>query len=333
VDLSEAARAGVSSIATRSITPTSSSPTSEPMERLVGGCDIVTSRDGLRFSHRILEHPEPQLSPTLFVSGAFQTMDSWARFAKAFAPLTTVLLVDPPGMGASDPLPAEVGIGFLAGCLEQVLDEHGVDRANVVAASYGTPGAFELARTRPDRGDQLVLGGTMTELPRRLRERIAGTVTMARAGDAVALADEVVDGMLCHDPRSPIDRRHLAARVLHGGIARMTSAELGKFADNTARLLAHDPLDISRTITGPRALVFTGEHDVFTSPADNRRVASAFEDGWFTTIRRADHLFHLEQSEVVLDLLLRFFTRDLGVEGTPGTNPIVIPEAEGEGVA
>lgn len=82
-----------------------------------------------------VEHFAPRFTPTLFVSGAFQTMDSWARFARAFAEHTTVLLCDPPGMGTSDLLPAEVGVDFLAGCLEQVLDESGNRPRSTVGVS------------------------------------------------------------------------------------------------------------------------------------------------------------------------------------------------------
>jgi pimeloyl-ACP methyl ester carboxylesterase len=78
-----------------------------------------------------------------------------AREATAFAPHTTVLLVDPPGMGGSDLLPSELGVDFLADCLEQVLDEHGIQRANVVAASYGTPSAVALAAKSPERIDRV----------------------------------------------------------------------------------------------------------------------------------------------------------------------------------
>ena len=47
-------------------------------------------------------------------------------------------------------------------------------------------------------------------------------------------------------------------------------------------------------------------------------MAAAFERGWFTTVRRADHLLHLQQWDTVIDLLLRFIARDLPEEGTPG---------------
>jgi hypothetical protein len=33
----------------------------------------------------------------MFVGGAFMTMEFWTRFARAFVPHTTVILVDPPG--------------------------------------------------------------------------------------------------------------------------------------------------------------------------------------------------------------------------------------------
>ena len=277
-----------------------------------------TARDGLKFAHRIIRHPDPGFSPTLFVSGAFQTMDSWARFAAPFARETTVLLVDPPGMGASDLLPAEVGVDFLAACLQQVLDEHGIEGANVIAASYGTPSALRLAQTRPHRVNRIVLAGTMRELPPALHARIAAAAELARGLHRVALADVCVEGMLCRDHERPVERRGLAARVLRAGILRMSDPDLLKFAANTERLLRHAPIDISQPIAGPEALVFTGEHDCFTLPAACREVAAAFERVWFTTIRRADHLFHLERPDTVLDIFLRFMRRTLTLTPTAG---------------
>lgn len=282
----------------------------------------TTQRDGLRFSHRIIEHPAPRVTPTLFVSGAFQTMNSWARFARAFASQTSVLLVDPPGMGDSDALPPEVGVDYLTACVEQVLDEHRIERVSIVAASYGTVSAFRFAQIHPDRVDRLVLAGTMKAVPSHMRERIAGTLFLARRADRRALADEAVDAMLCHDPATPVDRLAYAARVLRGGILRMTDADLRKYAFNTERLLRHTSLDLSTTICGPEALVLTGEHDRFTPPDECRLVAEAFERAWFTTVRRADHLLHLQQWETVIDLVLGFVAGTLGLEGVPGSYPL-----------
>lgn len=281
-----------------------------------------TSRAGLRFCHRIIAHPAPRFTPVLFVSGAFQTMDSWARFARAFADHTTVLLVDPPGMGTSDLLPADIGVGFLADCLEQVLDEHGIEKVNIVAASYGTPSAYRFTLLNPDRVDRITLAGTMKELPVHMRERIARSAIWARIRDREQLAREVVEGMLCHDPSRRIDRRAAAARMLASGIVRMSDAELQKYAANTERLLNHEALDLDTCIAGPEALVFTGEHDVFTPADECRRVAAAFERGWFTTVRHADHMFHIQQWDTVIQLIVGFAAGTLPAGGLPGCNAL-----------
>ena len=279
--------------------------------------------DGLRFCHRIIRHPDPAFAPTLFVSGAFQTMDSWARFVRVFAQYTTVLLVDPPGMGRSEVLPPEFDIDVLAGCLRRIVDEHGFARINVVAASYGTPAAYRFAQLAPDRVGRVVLAGTTKELPQHLRARIRETVEIALRGDQILLAEKVIGGLLCRDPLLPVDRRGLAERVLRAGLTQMSATELHQYAANTLRLLDHPPLDVGSTIDGPEALVFTGGHDVFTTPEDGEEVARAFERAWFTVVKRADHLFHLEQFDVVINLLLRFLRGAFAEEEpVPGCGPL-----------
>ena len=278
--------------------------------------------DGLRFCHRVIHHPAPAFAPTLFVSGAFQTMESWARFARVFAQHTTVLLVDPPGMGQSDVLPPEVGVDVLARCLHRIVEAHAIERVNVVAASYGTPAAHRLAQLHPDRVGRVALAGTMRELPRHLRGRIAETVDIALRGDRALLADKIVNGLLCRDPLLPVDRRALAERVLRAGLVRMSETELRQYAANTLRLLRHDSLDLRATVDGPEALVFTGEHDVFTTPEDGEEIARAFARAWFTVVRRADHLFHIEQFDVVIDLLLRFMRGTLAAGPVDGCEPL-----------
>lgn len=278
--------------------------------------------DGLRFAHRARLHPDPGFTPTLFVSGAFQTMDSWTRFERAFAPRTTVLLVDPPGMGRSDLLRPSADVDYLADCLVQVLDERGIERANVVAASYGTPSAYRLAVRHPERVDRIALAGTMRSLPAHMVSRIAHSVGLARARERERLADAAVAALMCHDRRREVARRDATARVLHSGIVRMTDAELDKYAANTQRLLQHVALDLSQAIRGPEALVFTGEHDCFTPPHECRRLALPFERAWFTTVRHADHLLHLEQWPTVIELLLRFMDRTLSAHGIEGCNEL-----------
>ena len=274
-----------------------------------------------RYRYRFIEHPQPEFAPVLFVSGAFQTMDSWSRFARVFAEHTTVLLVDPPGMGGSGVLEPEHGADFLADSLLRVLDDQRIERVNVAAASYGTPAAVRLAQLHPDRVSRVALAGTMKEVPARLRSRVAESVMAALAGDRESLAQMVVEGLLTTDSDVQIDRRELARRVLRSGVRRMTDLELAQYAANTRRLLAHGSMNLGGRILGPEALVFTGEHDSFTAPSHGLEVAAAFDRAWFTTIRQADHLVHVEQFDVVVALLLRFMRGRLRT-GQPGCSPL-----------
>ncbi len=273
-----------------------------------------------RYQYRVIKHPAPEFEPVLFVSGAFQTMDSWTRFARTFAPHTTVLLVDPPGMGRSGVLPPEYGADFLAECLRQMLEHQGLDRVNVAAASYGTPAALRLAQRFPERVGRIALAGTMKEIPRRLRARVAESVFAALAGNRTVLADMVIEGLLSSDPTVRVDRRDLAERVLRTGVRKMTNLELRQYAANTRRLLHHESIELHHT-PGPEALVFTGEHDTFTTPEDCREVAASFDRAWFTTILNADHLVHVEQFEVVVELLLQFMRGRLHA-GQPGCSRV-----------
>ena len=277
--------------------------------------------NGLRYCYRVLRNPAPSFEPVLFLSGAFQTMESWARFARIFARHTTVVLIDPPGLGRSDELPSTVGVDFLADSILQVLDHLDIKRVNVVAASYGTPAAYRLAQRHPSRVARIALAGTMKEIPPHMRERVRATIASANAGDRALLAAQVIDGLLCRDSAAVIARRDLAARVLRAGLLKMSDADLRRYVANTARLLIHQPLDVTSRIEGPRALVFTGEHDSFTVPDACLEIAAAFGDALFTTVAGADHLLHIEQFEVTCALLLAFMNDRAGA-GVVGCAPL-----------
>ena len=45
-------------------------------------------------------------------------------------------------------------------------------------------------------------------------------------------------------------------------------------------------------------------------------MASVFERAWYTSVRHADHLFHLQQPDAVIELIFRFVARTLGPGAT-----------------
>jgi len=252
-------------------------------------------------------HPSmgPAHPPVLFLGGAFQSMTSWTRFLQAFRPHRDVVLVDLPGTGSADLLPEAYGLDFLTNALEHLVRQLDLDEVYLVAASYGSPVAYEFARRSPERISRLVLTGIAKAIPDHLRRIVEKSIDQALAGDSDALVETTINRLLCTDSSIPIARRRLAARILATGIRRMNADDLAKYVANSRRLLKEAPLDLA-SAPQVEALVFTGEHDVFTTPDDCREVACEIVGAAFTTVSQADHLFHIEQFDATKELLLAF---------------------------
>jgi pimeloyl-ACP methyl ester carboxylesterase len=268
--------------------------------------------EGFRCRYQVSGTPSAR-PPVFFLSGAFQTMESWRKFVRHFETKTLVLVADLPGMGGSDLLPRAYGLDFLADAATCIMDAAHMERAYVVSASYGSPIAYRLAQLHPERVTSMVLAGVMREIPSHLRARTANTMATLADGRLADFAREVVGGLLCLDPEKAIEKRRLAERILLGQLEKLPLGERERYIENTARLLDHAPLDLSNPPSAP-SLVFTGEHDVYTHPSECRKVAAALPDALFTVIERADHLFHIERFETTLALLDRFHDKGTGLE-------------------
>jgi pimeloyl-ACP methyl ester carboxylesterase len=260
--------------------------------------------EGFGYFCREYPHRSPE-RPVLFVGGAFQSMASWRRFADHFSDRRTVILCDLPGSGTADALPSEYGLDFLAIAMSGVLDHLDVAEVDIVSASYGSPIAYRFAQLFPERTGRLVLAGVMKEIPAGRRAVTAATVAAVCDGRLGDFARLVVEGLMCLDPSRHVERRAVTRRLLQSQLERMTPDDQLRYVHNTTRLLEHQPLDLAAAPPVP-ALVFTGEHDVYTTPEDCREVASAFADVRFSTIPAADHLFHLERFDTTLALLDAF---------------------------
>ena len=281
---------------------------------------VHMKHQGSRFCCQRVDGAAGSDRSVLFVSGAFQSMKSWARFERHFAGRAEVLAVDLPGTGQSDPLPAEVGLDFLAGAVLRVLDELGIDRVHLVSASYGTAVAYRVGQLFPERIESLVLAGTMRRIPDIQRRTAERTVELLEAGRDEAFATLVMESPLQRDPAVSIENRRVVGRLFRKSLIAMGPAERHKYIENTRRLLSHAPLDLDLP-PAVRTLIFTGEHDPFTTPEHCREIASAIPGALFTTIRDADHLFHLERFETTA-LLIDRFIQGAGLAGIENTGPV-----------
>jgi pimeloyl-ACP methyl ester carboxylesterase len=241
----------------------------------------------------------------LLVSGGLQSTRLERRFAEHFARSTTVIICHLPGTRRSDALPSCHGLDFLAFAMANVLDRLEIPRVHVVAASYGGPIAYRFAQRFPGSVERLVLAGVMKHMPEAVRASALRTLTALGDERMDDFAREVADGLLCTDPDKPVERRAVARRLLTRQFERMGPAGRVRYCHNTRRQLEHLNLDLDAAPNVP-VLVFTGEHDVYTQPSGCREIADAFDEAVFTTIRRADHLFHLERFEATLSLVSWF---------------------------
>jgi pimeloyl-ACP methyl ester carboxylesterase len=96
-------------------------------------------------------------SPVLLVHGFGSTLETWARTVPALEAEHRCIRVDLRGFGRSSKYAGDYSLSALAGDLAGLLDALGVERADVVAHSYGSSVALTLAREHPGRVGRVVL--------------------------------------------------------------------------------------------------------------------------------------------------------------------------------
>ncbi len=104
--------------------------------------------------------------PALFLHGGPNSGSTWAPMLP-YAPGFRCLLLDRPGTGLSEAIPYRLdGVGDHASTLvAEVLDALGIDRAHVVASSFGGYCALRSAATTPERFDRMVQMAAPALLP------------------------------------------------------------------------------------------------------------------------------------------------------------------------
>ncbi|MGW0163424.1 alpha/beta fold hydrolase [Mycobacterium sp. NPDC003323] len=103
--------------------------------------------------------------PSLLMSG-----DMWTAQAAEFGEHAKVVLIDPPGHGASEKLTAGFTFEDCAQCVVDVLDELGINQAHFVGNSWGGMIGGTFAALHPDRvGFSVLMNCTASAAGRRQR--------------------------------------------------------------------------------------------------------------------------------------------------------------------
>jgi 3-oxoadipate enol-lactonase len=223
--------------------------------------------------------------PLLLIHGLGYARWGWEPVVDGLARSFEVLLFDNRGIGESDVPPGPYTVAAMASDAAQVLDEAEVGRAHVAGSSLGGMVAQELALSRPDRVDRLVLASTHPggvkahPMPQRTVDLMTSAATLR----------EFVENALEPDPRPALVERILAHR-------ERTAQPLDAWTAQASAGATFDAFDRVGAIAAP-TLVQTGDGDVVVDPRNSELLVELIPDARLSVFEGAGHLFFWQQPE------------------------------------
>ena len=248
--------------------------------------------------------------PILFWPSLLMTGSLWRAQVEHFAATHTVVAIDPPGHGGSEPLRAGFSFGDCARTVEQIVDELGFDAAHFVGNSWGGMIGATFAATLPERTLSCVLMNC-TASPAGRRQRIEyGLLRRAavlRGGLKPPLTRAVVDAFL-----GPTSKRSRPWAVEHVRAAAL-AADVGsvRWAVQSVVPDRPDQRPLLGAIKAP-TLVIAGAEDATFAVSETREMADLIPGARFALVEDAAHLVALEVPERVNTLIGEHLARPGG---------------------
>lgn len=246
-------------------------------------------------------------APILFWPSLLMTGSLWRAQVEHFAATHTVVAIDPPGHGRSEPLGAGFSFGDCARTVEQILDELGFESAHFVGNSWGGMIGATFAATLPDRARSCVLMNC-TASPAGRRQRLEyGLLRRAavlRGGLKPPLTRAAIDAFL-----GPTSKRSRPAAVEHVRRAALDAdIHSVRWAVRSVVPERPDQRPLLGRIAAP-TLVIAGEEDATFPVAETRAMADGIPGARFTSLEGAAHLVALEVPERVNALIGEHLSR------------------------
>ncbi|MFJ9446298.1 alpha/beta fold hydrolase [Kitasatospora sp. NPDC101235] len=254
----------------------------------------TTTPDGVRIAYQV----QGEGAPLVLLAGQANNHHWWDGVRDDFHAVRSTITLDYRGTGESDKPDEPYSTEVFAQDVIAVLDELGVDRADVYGTSMGGRVAQQLAARHPNRVDALVLGCTSPGGPHSV-ERDNDVRRSLAQPQPTAARQALLELMYtpdwlathsgpCHtlgDPGMPAHarRRHLAASN------------------------QHDAWDLLPGISAP-TLVVHGSDDLLNPTANAHLLAHRIPDARLHLIPGARHAYFEEFRAVASPLVLDFLT-------------------------
>jgi pimeloyl-ACP methyl ester carboxylesterase len=242
--------------------------------------------------------------PILFIHGANTSGASWATLA-ARLPGYRCLLLDRPGTGLSDALPARPTARELMalgdGIVAAVLDAAGIERAHVVATSLGGFMGLRSAAAHPDRVLRMVqfswpVGAPTRTVPPSMRfMSVPGVARLASALPATEGTVRAIFRSVGHGPSLDEGRITRSDIDAYLALLRYTDTlrnELVLGRSTVSPLRGFDPgllpAALLESIRTPTRFIWGG-HDPFGGPEVARAIVAMIPDAELELLPEAGH--------------------------------------------
>ena len=264
------------------------------MDVTLNGQSIYASTGGREF--------DPSLRVVVLLHGAGMDHTVWQFQARAFAfHGYSVLSLDLPGHGRSDGPPPSTIPGH-ADAVAGVLRELGVGAAHVVGHSMGAFAGIDLASRYKDAVSSLTLMGVAETMP------VHPDLLAAAARDD-HLAFELVSSW--GHARSAHSGGHPTPGLwMMGSTVRLLErSRPGVLSSGLEACNAYDTaIERAQEIAVP-VLLLMGQRDLMTRPGATQPLAEAIPDATMIVIPDTGHMSMIEQPDVVIDELTRYWQR------------------------
>jgi len=267
--------------------------------------------------------------PTVLWSSMFVDSHTWDRVLPlllAGAPGREYVLIDPPGLGLSEPLRGRTTIGEAADAGRDALQALGiVGPVDWVGNAFGGHVGYELATDESALRSLVAISAPTEPVPAPLRRKIALLHPILRLAGPIRPVEKAVVAAMLTDAAAE-DTGIL--RVVLESLARPTRAGLS-FALRSFIIDRRDVTDRLAGISVPSLFVASDDRGDW-SPEDAERSAAQAPHARALTIARARTLIPLEQPAALAEAIIAFWrevddARDGGAGRSRAARPASAP--------